>query len=95
MFAGKIVERLASKDIRYAAHPYTRSLFEYLFEPDKHIDYAKTGTDFGIADKGCAFQLQCPRVVSLCQEEPQETLVSRERDHWVRCYHPEGMPLLC
>jgi ABC-type dipeptide/oligopeptide/nickel transport system ATPase subunit len=86
MFAGSIVERLASDEIRYAVHPYTRSLFEHILEPDKKCYPAKTGTDFAIADRGCAFRLQCRQIVSLCEEEPAETLISA--GHWVRCYHP-------
>jgi ABC-type oligopeptide transport system ATPase subunit len=84
LFAGSIVERLDSKNIHSAVHPYTRSLFEHIFEPEKKN--VKTGTNFGIADRGCAFRLQCPQAVSLCKDEPAEIIIGA--GHWARCHNP-------
>lgn len=91
MFAGRIVERLSSEAVRSAVHPYTRSLFEYLSEAD--AGRGKTGTDFGIADRGCAFRLQCPQSAPQCREEPPEIFL--DTGHWVRCHYPGYKDGIC
>ena len=91
MFAGKLVEHLWTHDIRNAVHPYTRALFEYLFEPQKQDRRAKTGMDFGVAAEGCAFRLQCPEVREICRrEDPRAVWVDAARQHWTRCHGFEG-----
>jgi ABC-type dipeptide/oligopeptide/nickel transport system ATPase subunit len=91
MFAGKLVEHLRTEDIHRAVHPYTRALFEYLFEPEKADGRAKTGMDFGVASEGCAFRLQCPGAREQClREDPRAVWVDEAREHWTRCHCVEG-----
>ncbi|MDR2484239.1 MAG: ABC transporter ATP-binding protein [Treponema sp.] len=86
MFAGNLVEHLRAEDIHRAVHPYTRALFEYLFEPEKADGCAKTGMDFGVAPEGCAFRLQCPGAREQCLREPSRAVwVDEAREHWTRC----------
>jgi hypothetical protein len=56
---------------------------------------AKTGADFGIAETGCPFRLQCAEARLSCRGEPPVRLVCSSRNHWARCYAVRGESALC
>ncbi|GAA1942002.1 dipeptide/oligopeptide/nickel ABC transporter permease/ATP-binding protein [Nocardioides hwasunensis] len=97
MYAGRIVEDLATADLATAAqHPYTRALVAAV--PDMATDVSEPlatipGRPVGPADTpaGCAYADRCPLADVRCRSEepPLERTAAGGR---VACWHPGGEP---
>jgi oligopeptide transport system ATP-binding protein len=97
MYAGKIVERGASRDIFYdARHPYTWALLKSLpglSKERKQELYSLKGTppDLIMPLEHCSFAARCQFCMQICKEmTPEETRLSES--HSVSCWllHPSA-----
>ena len=96
MYAGKVVETGASRDIFYRnAHPYTQALLKSLPSPDttkqeRLVSIPGTPPDLLSPPKGCGFAARCKHCMKICQEEyPPEFTVGE--GHTASCWllHPD------
>ncbi|MBE7003434.1 MAG: ABC transporter ATP-binding protein [Ruminococcaceae bacterium] len=96
MYAGKVVETGASRDIFYhSAHPYTQALLKSLPSPnttkkERLVSIPGTPPDLLSPPKGCGFAARCKHCMKICQEEyPPEFTLSE--GHTASCWllHPD------
>lgn len=96
MYAGKIVETGAVKDIFYSpAHPYTRGLLESLPRLDSDVNEELKAIEGSPPDlfappKGCAFAARCNNCMKICKEYNPK-FYELENGHKSACWllHPE------
>ena len=92
MFAGRIVEMIPAEMVNHAKHPYTRSLFSYVF--DLQMCCCTTASPImGIGAKGCAYAPQCPHVLDVCRQEIP--VLSSGTHHRVACHNPAKGDVSC
>ena len=91
MYAGKIVEMGACRDIFYhPAHPYTWALLKSVPRLDVEKKEELVTIEGNIPDmvsppKGCAFCERCPYAMNICKEyEPDEKTIGN--GHSVSCW---------
>ena len=93
MYAGKIVERTATKRIfSRPLHPYTVGLLNSLpgarGHKKKRLDAIPGVVPSPLAlPSGCRFRDRCPKAAGMCAEAEPE-LVAKDQGHAVACYFP-------
>lgn len=91
MYAGKIVEEGATRDIFYhPVHPYTKALLNSVPRLDREGKHLLRTIEGNIPDmtnppKGCAFCERCPYAMNICAEYmPEEKVISE--GHRASCW---------
>lgn len=92
MYAGRVVEQLASADADTACHPYTRGLIGSVPDLDSsELDELPTIPGaLRPRGPGCAFSARCEFATQRCDEQPPVTRASPQHDF--RCWHPVTVP---
>ena len=91
MYAGKIVERAATKQIfNRPLHPYTAGLLNSLpgvrGHKKKRLDAIPGVVPSPLElPGGCRFRDRCPKAAAMCAEA-EPALVEKGKDHWAACY---------
>ncbi len=90
MYAGTIVEKLPSKNLEEAKHPYTKKLLESVFSVhDREEKQIKLETlsmeDAGYMKQGCVYQLRCPYCDETCRNIIPD-LRNIDTNHIVSCH---------
>jgi oligopeptide/dipeptide ABC transporter ATP-binding protein len=90
MYAGRIAEIGSTRQvIEHSWHPYTLGLLRSLPTTGSKCLEAIPGQVPSPQDfkPGCRFADRCPRVLSLCEKQPE--LTEHSRGHAVACFNPE------
>lgn len=91
MYAGRIVEKIPSKDLAEARHPYTQKLLDSVFSihdrNEKEIQLEPLSMeDIGYEDQGCPYQRRCLYATDQCRSEVPE-LEEIAEGHSIACFH--------
>ena len=91
MYAGRIVEKIPSKDLAEARHPYTQKLLDSVFSihdrNEKEIQLEPLSMeDIGYEDQGCPYQRRCLYATDQCRSEVPE-LKEIAEGHSIACFH--------
>lgn len=93
MYAGQEMESAPTDSFfSRSLHPYTRRLLDSLPNPQREIrDIPGEVPTLIDPPSGCRFHPRCGYATGECRAiRPGER--GLEADHWVRCYHPVGLP---
>jgi oligopeptide/dipeptide ABC transporter ATP-binding protein len=97
MYAGRVVEELASADLQRARHPYTRALLRTVPSMDTPRDeplptIAGRPPDPAALPTGCPFAPRCPRADDACRVEPALVPIDGGPGR-AACHHPHLDPV--